>query len=46
VLFDADGAKLQNIVVSPRDTDYFIIYYGYPENQKTELKVPNATYEY
>ncbi len=47
VLFNADGITAKNIVISPGDTDYFIVYYGYPENENTELYVmPGAGYKY
>ncbi len=47
VLFNADGSPAKSLAISQGDTDYFIVYYGYPENEKTELKVmPGATYKY
>jgi hypothetical protein len=33
VLFTADGIPMQGNVLQPGDTDYFIVYYGYPEEQ-------------
>ncbi len=33
VLFTAEGIPMSRNIVSPGDTDYFIVYYGYPEEQ-------------
>ena len=47
VLLDAFGKPADKAVISPGDTQYYIVYYGYPENEKTESPVTReATYKY
>jgi len=35
VVFTADGIPMKETALYPGDTDYFIVYYGYPEEQMT-----------
>jgi hypothetical protein len=40
-LLDGDMKPATNLVISPTDSDYFIVYYGYLEEPKTLKNDPN-----
>jgi hypothetical protein len=45
VLFTADGLPMKNNILYPGDTNYFIVYYGYPEDQM-EIDANPDEYDY
>jgi len=46
-LINSDGSLVASSIINPGDTNYFIVYYGNPENNKTSLWAGNdAEYRY
>lgn len=46
ILMNADGSPAQNIVIATTDTNYLIVFFGYPVNQSNKTRVVTDSSKY